>query len=168
MPPPNIFQRPAPRVAAPLPAGVLLEVRRALMLHQSGRVAEAVAIYQAVLRAHPQQFECLHYLGVAHLQGGRHAQALPLLEAAHKLAASDPSLQAEPRPRARRLGRHAEALRQPRPRARAAPRDARGAETTRAGRCTRSIASTRRSPASTTRSPPTRSWPRSTTAARSS
>jgi len=42
------------------------------------------------LQAHPQQFECLHYLGVAHLQGGRHAQALPLLEAAHKLAANDP------------------------------------------------------------------------------
>jgi predicted O-linked N-acetylglucosamine transferase (SPINDLY family) len=110
MPPQNVFQRPAPRVAAPLAAGAMMEVRRALVLHQSGRVAEAVAIYQAVLQSHPQQFECLHYLGVAHLQGGRPAQALPLLERALALGPNDPSLQANLGLALSSLVRHAEAL----------------------------------------------------------
>jgi predicted O-linked N-acetylglucosamine transferase (SPINDLY family) len=110
MPPQNVFQRPAPRAAAPLAAGALMEVRRALVLHQSGRVAEAVAIYQAVLKSHPQQFECLHYLGVAHLQGGRPGEALPLLERALPLGPNDPSLHANLGLALSGLGRHAEAL----------------------------------------------------------
>jgi len=82
MPSPNIFQRPAPRVVPKQDPLVGFEVRRALMLHQAGQVDEAVAIYEKILGQHPQQFECLHFLGVAHVQGGRHGQALPLLERA--------------------------------------------------------------------------------------
>jgi len=111
MPAPNVFQRPAPRVAPALPAAVLLEVRRALALHQSGRVAEAAAIYQAVLKSHPQQYECLHYLGVAHLQGGRAGEALPLLERALALGPNDPSLQANLGLALTNVGRPADALR---------------------------------------------------------
>jgi predicted O-linked N-acetylglucosamine transferase (SPINDLY family) len=111
MPAPNVFQRPAPRVAPPLPAAVLLEVRRGLTLHQAGRVAEAAAIYQAVLKAHPQQFESLHYLGVAHLQQGHPGAALPLLERALALGPNDPSLQANLGLALTSLGRAEQALR---------------------------------------------------------
>jgi Flp pilus assembly protein TadD len=82
MPSPNVFQRPAPRVAPKQDPLVGFEVRRALMLHQAGQVDEAVAIYEKVLRDHPRQFECLHFLGVARVQGGRHREALALLERA--------------------------------------------------------------------------------------
>ncbi len=68
------------------------EVRRALMLHQAGQVDEAVGIYEKILREHPQQFECLHFLGVAHIQGGRHAQALPLLDRALAVRPGMPEL----------------------------------------------------------------------------
>jgi Flp pilus assembly protein TadD len=82
MPSPNIFQRPAPRVVPKQDPLVGFEVRRALMLHQAGQVDEAVEIYEKILREHPQQFECLHFLAVAHIQGGRRGEALPLLERA--------------------------------------------------------------------------------------
>lgn len=82
MPSPNIFQRPAPRVVPKQDPLVGFEVRRALLLHQAGQADEAAAIYETILRAHPQQVECLRFLAVAHIQGGRHAQALPLLDRA--------------------------------------------------------------------------------------
>lgn len=82
MPSPNIFQRPAPRVVPKRDPLVGFEVRRALLLHQAGQVDEAVQIYEKLLGQHPQQFESLHFLAVAHIQGGRHDQALPLLERA--------------------------------------------------------------------------------------
>jgi Flp pilus assembly protein TadD len=92
MPSPNIFQRPAPRVAPKQDPLVGFEVRRALMLHQAGQVDEAVAIYERILREHPQQFQSLHFLAVAHIQGGRHAEALPLLERALALRPGMPEL----------------------------------------------------------------------------
>jgi tetratricopeptide (TPR) repeat protein len=82
MPSPNIFQRPAPRVVPKQDPLVGFQVRRALMLHQAGQVDEAVAIYEKILREDPHQFQSLHFMAVAHIQGGRHAEALPLLERA--------------------------------------------------------------------------------------
>jgi predicted O-linked N-acetylglucosamine transferase (SPINDLY family) len=111
MPPPNIFQRPAPRVAPATDPLSMLEVRRALVLHQSGKVSEAAAIYAKILQTQPDQFECLHYLGVSHLQGGRPAEALPLLERALRLGANDASLQANVGLALSSLGRAEEALR---------------------------------------------------------
>ncbi len=111
MPPPNIFQRPAPRVAAPQDPLVGFEVRRALMLHQGGKAAEAAEIYAKILQSHPDQFECLHYLGVAHLQAGRAAQALPLLARALALRANDASLHSNHTLALTMLGRHEEAIR---------------------------------------------------------
>ncbi|HYP33872.1 MAG TPA: tetratricopeptide repeat protein [Burkholderiaceae bacterium] len=110
MPPPNIFQRPAPRPAAPAGSLVAFDVQRALMLHQSGQVAQAAEIYAKVLQSVPDQFECLHYLGVAHVQRGTPAQALPLLERALALRAGDASLQSNHGLALLALGRHAAAL----------------------------------------------------------
>jgi len=92
MPSPNIFQRPSPRLVPKQDPLVGFEVRRALMLHQSGQVDEAVEIYEKILREHPQQFECLHFLGVARIQGGRHAEALPLLDRALSVRPGMPEL----------------------------------------------------------------------------
>ena len=111
MPAPNIFQRPAPKVAAPQDPLAALELRRALMLHQSGKVAEAAEIYRKLLQTQPDQFECLHYLGVAQLQTGRPADALPLLVRALGLRANDPSLQSNLALAYTGLGRHDEAVR---------------------------------------------------------
>ena len=80
------------------------------MLHQAGQVAEAAEIYTRVLRSHPDQFECLHYLGVAHIQGNRPAEALPLLQRAVAQRAGDPSLQSNLGLALLNLGRHDEAL----------------------------------------------------------
>lgn len=48
-------------------------------LHQSGRLAEAEAIYRQVLEAAPRHADCLHLLGVAATQKGRHEAALDLI-----------------------------------------------------------------------------------------
>ncbi len=88
----------------------MFEVRQAMMLHQAGKVGEAVAIYTRILARHPAQFECLHYLGVAHLQAGRHADALAALERARGVRAEDASLQSNLGLALHGLGRHADAL----------------------------------------------------------
>jgi len=106
--PSNIFQRPAARPAPP--AALVFEVQRALMLHQAGKVAEAAEVYAKVLQAQPAQFECLHYLGVTHIQRGRPADALPLFARALSLRTNDASLHANHGLALLNLGRHAEAL----------------------------------------------------------
>ena len=54
----------------------------ALELHQQGRLAEAEALYQAVLAAWPNEFNALHLSGVLALQTGRAALAAERIEAA--------------------------------------------------------------------------------------
>ena len=110
MPSPNIFQRPAPRVAPKLDPLTGLELRRALMLHQAGQADEATAIYEKILRDHPRQFDCLHFLGVARLQAGRHDEALPLIERALELRPGMPELLNTKGWLLRSLGRLPEAL----------------------------------------------------------
>ena len=110
MSPPNIFQRPAPRVAARLDPLAALELRRALMLHKAGQADEAAEIYEKILRAHPQQFDCLHFLGVARLQAGRHDEALALVDRALELRPGMPELLDTKGWLLRSLGRLAEAL----------------------------------------------------------
>jgi tetratricopeptide (TPR) repeat protein len=107
---PNIFQRPAPRVATKLDPLAALELRRALMLHQAGQADEAAAIYEKILREHPQQFDCLHFLGVARLQAGRHDEALALIDRALALRPGMPELLNTKGWLLRALGRLAEAL----------------------------------------------------------
>lgn len=50
--------------------------------HAAGRLAEAVAIYEAVLAREPRHADALHLLGVAHMQVGRTSDALALIERA--------------------------------------------------------------------------------------
>ena len=107
--PSNILQRPPARPAAGA-GSLVMEVQRALMLHQSGQVAQAAEIYARVLQSAPDQFECLHYLGVSHVQRGQPAQALPLLERALAQRATDASLHANHGLALLALGRHAAAV----------------------------------------------------------
>jgi predicted O-linked N-acetylglucosamine transferase (SPINDLY family) len=56
---------------------------------EAGRLAEAVALCEAILQVHPGQPDVLHLLGIAAYQGGRKAEALDFFR--HALA-SNPSL----------------------------------------------------------------------------
>ena len=50
------------------PNGIPDTVRRALALHQAGRLAEAESLYKSVLRVDKKQFEALHFLGLIEAQ----------------------------------------------------------------------------------------------------
>jgi len=110
MAPPNIFQRPAPRVAPKLDPLVAFELRRALMLHQAGQGGEAARLYAQILRSHPDQYDSLHFLGVSHLQAARPADALPLLERAVEVRPGEAAAHVSRALALNGLGRHAEAL----------------------------------------------------------
>jgi len=51
-------------------------------LHQAGRLADAETIYRRILAALPDQFDCLHLLGLIFLQRGQYPQALQQIETA--------------------------------------------------------------------------------------
>jgi len=55
------------------------QIERAKRLHQSGDLAAAETIYQAILDSQPDHPEALHYLGLAQHQRGRHDEALRLI-----------------------------------------------------------------------------------------
>jgi tetratricopeptide (TPR) repeat protein len=50
---------------------MLLTLDAGIVLHKRGKVAEAQAIYEAILRSSPHDAAALHYLGLAHYQSGR-------------------------------------------------------------------------------------------------
>jgi protein O-GlcNAc transferase len=54
----------------------------AINLHRSGRLQEAEEIYRDILKAVPNNFDCLHLLGVAQLQRGNYHDALQLIDTA--------------------------------------------------------------------------------------
>ena len=110
MAPPNIFQRPAPRVAPKLDPLVAFELRRALMLHQSGQGDEAARIYAQILRSHPDQYDSLHFLGVSRLQAACPGEALPLLDRAVEVRPGEAAAHVSRALALNGLGRHAEAL----------------------------------------------------------
>jgi tetratricopeptide (TPR) repeat protein len=64
--------------AAPASADTLTE--RALAAHRRGAIDEAVRGYRAALAIDPEAPTPMHFLGVAHYQRGRFAEALPLVE----------------------------------------------------------------------------------------
>jgi tetratricopeptide (TPR) repeat protein len=57
-------------------------LRRAVRVHQEGRLDAAEAMYRAILDAAPDHFDALHLLGVVRHQQARHEEALALLSAA--------------------------------------------------------------------------------------
>ncbi len=68
------------------PADTAVELaQRAAGLHRAGRLAEALAVYDAILAREPRNAHALHYAGVAHFQLGQHAQALDRLRASVNL-----------------------------------------------------------------------------------
>ncbi len=66
--------------AAPLSIAGALEA--ALAAQRQGRLDDAQAIYEAVLRLAPRDFDALHLLGVVRHRQGRHDEAVALIEAA--------------------------------------------------------------------------------------
>jgi predicted O-linked N-acetylglucosamine transferase (SPINDLY family) len=69
-------------VDAPASDPVATLLAQALALHRAGRLADAAAGYQAVLRLAPAQFDALHLLGVVEHQAGRGEAALAWFERA--------------------------------------------------------------------------------------
>jgi protein O-GlcNAc transferase len=62
--------------------------QRAAALHRDGKLADAIAVYDTILRDEPRNAHALHYSGVAHFQSGNLQQAFERLRAAVALDAS--------------------------------------------------------------------------------
>ncbi|MFM2128551.1 MAG: hypothetical protein RL477_97, partial [Pseudomonadota bacterium] len=60
-------------------------MQRAAALHQAGRIPEAAALYRAILKSDPKNFDCLYRLGVAMAQGGQFEDAAKWLARALKV-----------------------------------------------------------------------------------
>jgi tetratricopeptide (TPR) repeat protein len=56
--------------------------RQAVILHEQGRVRDAVQLYQRILGAEPDHFGCLHYLGLIYAQQNQYDEAIVLLHKA--------------------------------------------------------------------------------------
>jgi tetratricopeptide (TPR) repeat protein len=61
-------------------------LQEAIALHRQGNLAAAEKIYARILNAYPDQFDALHLLGLAKLQGGKAGEAQRLITAALKIA----------------------------------------------------------------------------------
>src|SRR6185437_11952184 len=58
------------------------EINNGIALHQTGRLAEAMAIYRRVIEAQPNNPNAHHLLGLALHQSGKDDEAIPHFEAA--------------------------------------------------------------------------------------
>jgi protein O-GlcNAc transferase len=65
-------------------------IRAAMPLHQSGRLAEAMVLYDEVLRREPDNFDGLHLKGLVVHQQGRHDEAVDYIGRAVRLRPSEP------------------------------------------------------------------------------
>jgi protein O-GlcNAc transferase len=68
----------------PLPQVVIAALQKGVAEHQAGRLAEAAALYQQVLKERPTQPDALHLLGVIHHQNGDSRTAVTLIRKAVK------------------------------------------------------------------------------------
>ncbi|HEX4178497.1 MAG TPA: tetratricopeptide repeat protein, partial [Rhizomicrobium sp.] len=66
---------------------------KAIALHRSGQLAEAMRLYAEVLATDPQDFAARHLLGVVHAQQGRNEDALREIDAALALRPEDAEAQ---------------------------------------------------------------------------
>ncbi|HVW72173.1 MAG TPA: tetratricopeptide repeat protein [Rhizomicrobium sp.] len=66
---------------------------KAIALHRSGQLAEAMRVYAEVLAADPRNFAARHLLGVVHAQQGRNEEALREIDAALALKPDDAEAQ---------------------------------------------------------------------------
>ena len=63
---------------------------QAAALHRDGKLADAIAVYDAILRDEPRNAQALHYSGVAHYQAGNLKDAFERLRASVDLDGSKP------------------------------------------------------------------------------
>ena len=90
-------------------ASVDTEIERGRALHAAGRLAEASAVYRAVLGAEPSHPVALHLLGVAAFQQGENEQALALIDRALAARSDFPEAHNNRGNVLKALGRRAEA-----------------------------------------------------------
>ena len=65
---------------------------RGLVLHQTGRLSEAEEMYRQVLKAQPNHWDSLHFLGVIHHQRGDYREAVRQIDAAIRVRRRQPKL----------------------------------------------------------------------------
>ena len=94
----------------PAELDVSLRLREAMLAHQQKRFADAERAYHAVLDAAPDNFEALHFLGLAYLQQNKLPQALELVTRALNARPGAPDSLAVRGAILSNLGRYAEAL----------------------------------------------------------
>jgi protein O-GlcNAc transferase len=82
-------KRPPDGSARPLPAVAAETLRQAMAAHQSGKLDEAEALYQRVLKIDETQSAVLQMLGVLHAQRGNYPEAERRLQAALALNPDD-------------------------------------------------------------------------------
>ena len=75
----------------PMRARAEAELRRALEIHQAGRLKDAEAIYREVLGFQPTPPDALHLLGVVSHQLGDHQAAIEQIQRAIDLAPGNPA-----------------------------------------------------------------------------
>lgn len=68
------------------PPNIARELKRALALHQAGRLADAGAIYRDILKADPDNADALNLMGVLLQAGGELPTAITLLQKATEIA----------------------------------------------------------------------------------
>jgi len=71
-----------PKTQSAPPFNAALVFANALALHQAGRLAEAETLYRQILAVRPDDFDCLHFLGVIAHQRGNHAEAVRQIDIA--------------------------------------------------------------------------------------
>ena len=96
---------PDPNAAAAAEA-----LRRAVGLHQAGRLEEAGQLYRQILGAQPRHFDALHLLGVIEKQKGNDAEAVRLIGAALEVDPRSPAARVNLGLALYSLGRHEEAI----------------------------------------------------------
>jgi protein O-GlcNAc transferase len=83
---------------------------KAITLHRSGQLAEAMRLYREVLATDPRDFPARHLLGVIHAQQGRNEEALREIDAALALKPEDAEAQLNRANVLKVMGRSEEAL----------------------------------------------------------
>ena len=86
------------------------QVDRALALHRAGQLAEARALYFAILERAPERHDCLQLLGVIHSQLDDHERAIEFIDRAIGHCPDNANYHSNRAVALQRLGRHAAAL----------------------------------------------------------
>ena len=76
--------------SAYIETNVELDLQRAVLLHQSGELAQAGIIYKRILDVDPKNVDALHLLGLVSHQSGQSATAITLIKRALKISPNQP------------------------------------------------------------------------------